>query len=116
MMPVLLPYYGALLAGIVLGVMGQILLKAGAERSTGGVVGQFLDPFTVVGFGVYALAAIFYIVAIKKIPISLAFPSVSVSYIVVAVAAHYLWNEPLGLAQIGGIALIAGGILLLHQN
>jgi small multidrug resistance pump len=115
MMPVLLPYYGALLAGIVLGVMGQILLKTGAERSTG-VVGQFLDPFTMVGFGVYALAAIFYIVAIKKIPISLAFPSVSVSYIVVAVAAHYLWNEPLGLAQLGGIALIAGGILLLHQN
>lgn len=113
-MPATLPYYAALAAGILLGVAGQILLKTGAERSRD-VVAQFLDPFTIVGFGIYALAAIFYIVAIKKIPISIAFPSVSLSYVLVALAGHLLWNEPFGPAQLGGIALIAGGILLLHQ-
>jgi multidrug transporter EmrE-like cation transporter len=115
MMPALLPYYAALLAGVLLGVMGQILLKTGAERSSD-VMAQFLSPFTIVGFGIYALAAVFYIVAIKKIPLSIAFPSVSLSYVAVAIAAHLLWREPFGLAQIAGIALIGGGILLLHQS
>ncbi len=86
-MPALLPYYAALLAGILFGVMGQILLKIGAER-TAGVAAQFLDAFTILGFATYAIAAIFYIVAIKNIPLSLAFPSVSASYVIVAVIGH----------------------------
>jgi len=108
-------YYLALLGAVLVGVIGQILLKTGAQRS-GDMIAQFLDPYTIVGFAVYALAAILYIVSLKRIPLSVAFPSVSLSYVVVAVAAHLLWQEPLGLAQFGGIALISGGILLLNWS
>jgi small multidrug resistance pump len=114
-MTALAPYYAALLAGILFGIAGQILLKTGAER-TAGMMAQFLDLFTILGFGAYTVAAVFYIIAIKKIPISQAFPSVSVSYIIVAVLGHLLWGEPLGWPQLAGLALIAGGILLLHQT
>jgi small multidrug resistance pump len=114
-MNALVPYYAALLAGILFGIAGQILLKTGAERSTG-MVGQFLDPFTILGFATYSIAAIFYIIAIKKIPISQAFPSVSASYVIVAILGHLLWGEPLGWSQFAGLALITGGILLLHQT
>jgi hypothetical protein len=61
-------------------------------------------------------AALCYIVALKKIPVSIAFPSVSASYAVIAVLAHILWNEPLGWTQIGGILLISSGVLLIHQH
>jgi undecaprenyl phosphate-alpha-L-ara4N flippase subunit ArnE len=105
--------YGALVAAILVGALGQLLLKAGAER-TSALAAQFLDPFTIVGLGVYALAAVLYIVAIKRIPISIAFPSVAISYALVAVAAHFLWDEPIGWASLAGISLIAGGIVLLH--
>jgi small multidrug resistance pump len=113
-MPALLPSYAALLASILLGVGGQILLKTGAERSVD-TIGQFLDAFTIVGLVTYALAAVFYILAIKKIPVTLAFPSVSFSYVAVAIVAHYLWGEPLGLRQFLGIAFIATGIFFLHR-
>jgi multidrug transporter EmrE-like cation transporter len=111
----LLPYYVALLAGILLGVMGQILLKTGALRSVD-MVTQFLNPFTMFGFFVYGLAAICYVIAIKRIPISLAFPTVSLSYVAVALVAHIVWGEPLGLPQLAGIALISCGVLLLHHT
>jgi multidrug transporter EmrE-like cation transporter len=110
----LLPYYAALVVSILFGIAGQVSLKTGSAR-TADVVAQFLDPFTLLGLGAYGMAAAFYIVAIKKLPITLAFPSVSLSYAAVAVIAHYLWSEPLGLPQLGGIALITGGIVLLHQ-
>jgi drug/metabolite transporter (DMT)-like permease len=41
---------------------------------------------------------------------------VAASYAVVAVLAHFLWDEPLGWPQLAGIALIAGGVLLIHQQ
>jgi small multidrug resistance pump len=47
--------------------------------------------------------------------VSLAYPSVAVSYIAVGIIAHFMWNEPFGLPQLGGMVLIGGGILLLHQ-
>jgi multidrug transporter EmrE-like cation transporter len=111
----LMPSYVVLFVGIVFGVIGQLMLKSGAVRATD-TIGQFIQPFTIVGLGFYVVAAACYIIAIKRIPLSLAYPSVSLSYIVVAVAAHYLWKEQIGLAQFGGMALIFGGILLLHLN
>ncbi|MBV9522827.1 MAG: EamA family transporter [Alphaproteobacteria bacterium] len=110
----MLPYYAALAAGILCGVAGQIALKSGADGAAT-ITAQFLHPSTMLGFAIYVLAAIFYIIAIKRIPVSLAYPSVSLSYVVVGLAAHFLWNEPFGIPQLIGIALIGGGILMLHQ-
>ncbi len=103
-----------LIVGILLGVAGQIILKTGAETSGEGLA-QFLSPWTIGGLGVYFLAAITYIVAIKKIPISLAYPSVSISYGIVAVLAHLLWREPLTWQHWAGIALITSGIFVLFR-
>jgi drug/metabolite transporter (DMT)-like permease len=108
--------YGALAAAILIGVAGQLLLKTGALRTADGVWAQFLDPFTIGGLVTYALAATCYIVAIKRIPVSIAFPSVALSYVLVAIAAHLIWQEALGWQQFAGIGLIAAGILVLHAS
>ena len=108
-------YYSFLLAAIFLGVLGQIALKSAANR-TEGLFEQFLHPLTIVGLAAYALAAVGYIVAIRRIPVSVAFPSVSASYIFVAIAAHFLWNEPFGIGQLIGIAFIGLGLYFLHLS
>ena len=59
--------------------------------------------------------AVCYVVALKKIPVSIAFPSVAASYAIVAVLAHLLRNEPFGWPQLAGIALIGSGVLPIHQ-
>jgi small multidrug resistance pump len=107
-------YYTSLVGAILFGVAGQIALKSGALASSS-LIAQFFNPLTILGLAVYALAAICYIVALKKIPVSVAFPSVAASYAVVAVIAHLAWNEPLGWPQLGGLLLIGGGIVLIHQ-
>ena len=108
-------YYLSLVSAILFGVVGQIALKSGAVGSES-VVAQFANPLTIVGFAIYVLAALLYIVALKKIPVSVAFPSVAASYAVVAIIAHLLWNEPFGWPQLGGLVLIGSGILLIHQH
>jgi small multidrug resistance pump len=107
--------YLGLVAAILLGIAGQIALKSAAVGASS-FGAQLFDPLTLLGLVIYGLASIAYIVALNRIPVSIAFPSVAASYAIVAVLAHVLWNEPLGWAQLGGIALISGGILLIHQT
>ena len=107
-------YYSSLVAAILFGIAGQIALKSGALGSHT-IAAQFVNPLTLAGLAVYAVAALCYVVALKRIPVSVAFPSVAASYAIVAVIAHLLWNEPLGWPQLGGIVLIGSGIVLIHQ-
>ena len=106
--------YISLAVAILLGIAGQIVLK-GAAVGAPSLIAQLLSPLTVAGLAIYAAAAIAYVVALNRIPVSIAFPSVAASYVVVAALAHFLWNEPLGLPQWGGIVLIAAGVILIHQ-
>jgi len=108
-------YYVSLISAILFGVAGQIVLKSGATASQT-VAAQFANPLTLLGLAIYVLAALLYIVALKKIPVSIAFPSVAASYAAVAIIAHLMWNEPFGWPQLGGLVLIGSGILLIHQH
>jgi small multidrug resistance pump len=108
-------YYANLAAGILLGIVGQLVLKSAATESVT-ITAQFMNPLTMFGFALYVFAAMCYIIALRKIPVSTAFPSVAASYVVVAALAHFLWNEPLGWPQIAGIVLIGSGVFLIHQH
>lgn len=108
--------YIALAAGILLGVVGQMLLKAGAEAGAGSVIQQFLAPSSVLGLGLYFAAAVCYMLALRKLPVSVAFPAVSLSYVVVAVAAYYLYGESLGALKLLGIACICVGVFLVVRT
>jgi small multidrug resistance pump len=108
----------ALLAAIVSGVAGQLLLKLGADDMPEGNAGsmmvqQLLRPTTMAGLVFYGLAALFYIVALRKIPVSVALPSAALQYVVVAVLGWTWFREPFGWLQAGGLALILVGVSLL---
>ena len=107
--------YLGLVAAILLGIVAQLALKSAAVAAPS-FVAQLISPLTIAGLGIYALASFAYIAALNRIPVTIAFPSVAASYAIIAVLAHMLWHEPLGWHQLGGIALIFGGIFLLHQT
>jgi undecaprenyl phosphate-alpha-L-ara4N flippase subunit ArnE len=106
--------YGLLGGSILLGVLGQLLLKSGASTGSG-IVAQFLSPWTIGGLFCYFLAALGYILALRSIPLSVAYPTVAVSYVVVLVASNLIWHEPLSWRSFAGIACIGLGIFLVHH-
>ncbi len=104
--------YLLLAIAILFGVAGQLLLKTGADAA--GIVEQFLRPVTIVGLGCYGLAGILYTLALRGIPVSIAFPSVSASYVLVLIAARLWLNEAIMPTQIAGVVLIMSGITFLY--
>ena len=104
--------YVVLAAAIVCGVAGQLLLKAGSGAQS--VIEQFLNPITIAGLGCYGVAGLLYTLALRGIPVSIAFPSVSASYILVLIAARLWLGGTIQLTQGAGVVLIMCGITLLY--
>lgn len=104
-------YWLMLAAAIGTSVVGQALLKAGA--SVPNFTSQLFDPRTLIGFALYGGAAVLYIVALRRIPLSVALPCTAVSYIAAALIGHYGFAEPLSAMRIGAIGLICVGVVLL---
>jgi len=108
-------YYLSLAAGILLGVAAQLLLKVGATGE-GDFMAQLFRPQTIIGLGLYGMAAFFYIIALRKIPVTVAFPSVALSYAIIALLGFLWLKEPLGIGQIAGIAMIMAGVVLVNYH
>jgi multidrug transporter EmrE-like cation transporter len=107
-------FYVALAVGVLLGVAGQMLLKSGASGET--LLQQFLAPQSIIGLALYFAAALCYMYALRKIPVSIAFPSVSLSYVLVALLGFWLYGEALTLSKLAGIALVCAGVFLIART
>jgi small multidrug resistance pump len=105
-----------LAAAITTSLVGQILLKAGASGSVAASAG-FMDQLfrwqTIIGLGCYGGAALLYIVALRKIPMSIALPCTAASYVVIAVIGWAVFGEALGVQKMLAIGLISLGVVLL---
>ncbi len=105
-----------LAAAISTSMIGQVLLKAGASGSVAASAG-FLDQLfrwqTMVGLVCYGGAALLYIIALRKLPMSVALPCTAASYAVIALIGWAVFQEPLGAQKLLAIALICGGVVLL---
>ncbi|HTE36808.1 MAG TPA: EamA family transporter, partial [Reyranella sp.] len=76
---------------------------------------QLLDWRTLTGLGLYGAATACYMVAIRRIPLSVAFPSISLSYIVVLGFGAIVFGEPITIVKIGAIILIGAGVWMLNR-
>ncbi len=104
-------YWWVLLGAIATSMVGQTLLKAGAGAPD--FLGQMLDWRTIVGLALYGGAAMLYIVALRRIPMSVALPCTAVSYIAAALIGHYAFSEPLTALHLLAIGLIGAGVVTL---
>jgi small multidrug resistance pump len=100
---------------ILITVGGQTLLKAGAlgRAHSGDFIGQVLDPRTVAGLALYVGATFLYIVALRRIPLSVALPCTAASYIAAVFVGHFLYGEVITPTHIAAVVVIGFGVVLL---
>ena len=60
-------------------------------------------------------SAVLYVTALRQMYMSIAFPTVSLGYLLITAIDYFCFKEPVGLAQLGGLVLIVAGVALLHQ-
>jgi undecaprenyl phosphate-alpha-L-ara4N flippase subunit ArnF len=74
--------------------------------------------FVGVGICAYILSMFFWLLALGQMPLSKAYPLLSISYVLVYVATVVLpwFNQAFSLAQCGGVILITIGVLLILSS
>lgn len=104
-------YWVALASAIGSSMVGQAMLKSGAGQAS--FVAQMLDWHTLLGLFIYGLSAMLYIVALRRIPMSVALPCTAASYVAGMLVGHFVFGEPITHTHIAAMALISGGVVLL---
>ena len=113
-----------LLASILLGACGQITLKIAADRLVGisfssdkafaSIVQVFSEPVALLGILFFVSSMFLWLQAIQHMELSRAYPTVALSYLIVFVASVFLFKEAVTASKIAGLAMVLGGIILLH--
>lgn len=118
--------FSLILLGVLLNAGAQLLLKAGTNS-----VGQF--EFTlanalpvglrlasqtpiIIGLVCYVVSVVVWIMALSRVQVSIAYPMLSIGYVVNALLAWWLFGEDLNVQRWIGISFIIIGVFLVARS
>ena len=120
------PAFAFLFAGVLLNAAAQLLLKGGTNRLgiitlTAGNWPATLwrmgtEVFFVAGIACYVVSVFVWILGLSRVPVSIAYPLLSLGYVVNAIAAHYLFGEAVTAQRWLGIGFIIVGVWLVARS
>jgi drug/metabolite transporter (DMT)-like permease len=117
--------FALIFTGVMLNAAAQILMKAGTNA-----VGHFefsLENIVPIGWKLatewhivtalfcYALSVVIWVLALSRVPVSIAFPMLSMAYIVTALAAWFMLGETLSVTKLVGIGVIILGVIIISR-
>ena len=115
-----------LMTGVLLNAGAQLLLKAGTNAL--GVITLSRDNWWdmlwkmgtqghfVAGVACYMVSLLVWIMGLSRVPVSVAYPMLSLGYVINAVAAHYLFGESVTVTRWLGMGFIILGVWLVAKT
>jgi multidrug transporter EmrE-like cation transporter len=118
--------FALVMTGVLLNAIAQLALKASVSDtgiidldiqsllSSAGSLASNLGLW--LGLICYAISVVVWILALSRVDVSIAYPMLSIGYIVNAFAAWHLFNEPMNIEKIIGIGIIILGVYILARS
>ncbi len=118
--------FGFIFTGICLNAIAQLLLKMGTNAV--GAIHLTADnwfPISVKlatqlpiigGLTCYGLSVVVWIIGLSRIPVTIAYPLLSLGYIVNAIGAWYFLGEVISAQRMLSIGIIVVGVILLVRS
>jgi multidrug transporter EmrE-like cation transporter len=118
--------FSLVMTGVLLNAAAQLLLKSGTN-----VVGVFefsaqnvipvgwkiaTQPYILSGIGCYVISVVVWILALSRAEVSVAYPMLSIGYVVNAIAAWYLFGEVVTPVRLAGIGIIVLGVFIVARS
>ena len=75
-----------------------------------------LNPWFLGGMTCYALSIGLWLLVLAKAEVSLAYPLLSIGYLITAVVGYFYLGESVGYLRLIGIALICAGIVFVSRS
>jgi drug/metabolite transporter (DMT)-like permease len=115
------------LVSVTLSAVAQITMKAGMSRPSmqsalaGGdqlatALAAVANPFLVAGFGLYFVGALVWLLVLARVDVSMAYPFVSLGFLMTAGLAALLLGESISAKRLLGILLVAIGVYTVART
>ena len=118
--------FAFLMTGVLLNAGAQLLLKAGTnvlgvltltrDNWADTLVRMATQGHFVLGIACYVLSVFVWILGLSRVPVSIAYPMLSVGYVVNAIAAYFLFGEAVTVTRWAGIGFIVIGVWLVARS
>ncbi len=116
-----------ILLSVVMGVSGQLCLKMGMGqvRLTGGeglagllpvALRVFTTPLIVAGLTFYAVGSVFWLAVLSRLDLSLAYPMLALTYVLVPLTAWLVLGEQVPVGRWLGIGVVIVGVLIISRT
>jgi undecaprenyl phosphate-alpha-L-ara4N flippase subunit ArnE len=114
-----------LLIVVVLGTVGQLSLKYASQSSTTASASNvsslsrsslLYSRYFWLWFICYVLVTGLWLVVLRSLPLSQAFPALGMTFALIPLASHYVLRERIGLSQWLGIVIIVIGTIFVVQT
>lgn len=117
--------FALIFVGVMLNAGAQLLIKAGTNA-----IGYFefsRDNILPIGWKLatewhiltaifcYGFSVVIWILALSRVQVSIAYPMLSLGYVVNAIAAWFLFNEAFSVAKVLGIGVIILGVAIISR-
>ncbi|MEA2498996.1 MAG: hypothetical protein QOH26_1401 [Actinomycetota bacterium] len=95
--------------------MERVGTIGGAQiAAAGDTIGRVArEPRLWIGLALFGVSAVFWLVVLSRVPLSVAYPSVGISYIVVVAFERFVHHEHVPSLRWLGVLVIAVGIALI---
>lgn len=107
------------LIAAVISAFGQVLLKYAMLKhgpivpSFSGFLSLLFEPRLIVALAMYATAMVLWLQVLAKIPLSVAYPMLAITYAIVPVLATLFFKEKIGQYHMVGIAFVLLGVAII---
>ncbi|OLT61158.1 EamA family transporter [Moorena bouillonii] len=113
--------FSLFLMSVLTSAIGQFLLKTGAEKLDKVNASNWLDqifsipktPEIIAGLSCYGLGALAYILLLTRVNLSVAGPSVSLTYVFSVLMGYFFFKETIPVSRGVGLGLIICGVMLV---
>lgn len=108
--------YTLLIINIFLTSIGQLFLKKSSLLTINqNIFEKILNPFFLLGLFFYGISTLLWIKILEKIDISIAYPLMAISYIIVTIGANIFFQEGITTSKIIGMIFIILGVYFIAK-
>jgi len=107
--------FAFILTGVLLNAGAQLLLKAGTNAVPLGLR-LAIEPHILAGLACYGVSVVVWVIGLSKVPVSIAYPMLSIGYVINAIAAYYLLGEAVTPMRLVGIGIIVVGVFIVARS
>jgi len=107
--------FSLLITGVLLNAVAQLLLKAGTNAMPLGLR-LALEPHIPRRPRLLRGERVVWVIALSRVPVSVAYPMLSIGYVVNAIAAWQLLGESLSALRLTGIGVIIAASFIVARS